>query len=260
MGKIKENVVDKLCNVNSRNMVEGCFSHLFFLCISLINLCWKTGKYLISANSFTSPINQLGANLCSQVAYSIFILSDLIKHLAIAWPFFQVLFALFHTRLPKQSLVYSVSLESAISEFKRNSCGFKQGMDGQHEDRKHLQCYLGNVKMNAGVVCRKCGGMLDRVVPQVRWGFWEGWGVQGQGCKTSTKHHTHLAKGLPLHSPPLPSSPPRTCFPGPHFLTGCLVWVTGCRLPVYWEGTDSEVKARHPVECREEGWWCYTNT
>lgn len=42
------------------------------------------------------------------------------------------------------------------------------------------------------------------------------------------------------------------------------MWVTGCRLPVYWEGTDSEVKARHPVECGEEvakqGWGCYTNT
>lgn len=29
---------------------------------------------------------------------------------------------------------------------------------------------------------------------------------------------------------------------------------------MYWEGTDSKVKARHPVECREEevmeeGWW-----
>lgn len=56
----------------------------------------------------------------------------------------------------------------------------------------------------------------------------------------------------------------RTCFQGPHFLTGCLVWVTGCWLPVYWEGTDSKVKTRHPVECREEvakeGWWCYKNT
>lgn len=77
-----------------------------------------------------------------------------------------------------------------------------------------------------------------------------GRGARGQGCKTSTWHHTHLERAS--LSAFLLSSPLRTCFPGPHFLTGCLVWVTGCWLPVYWEGTDSKVKARHPVECREE--------
>ena len=76
-------------------------------------------------------------------------------------------------------------------------------------------------------------------------------GAQGQGCKTSTWHHTHQERAS--LSALLLSSPLRTCFPGPHFLTGCLVWVTGCWLPVYWEGTDSKVKARHPVECREGG-------
>lgn len=64
---------------------------------------------------------------------------------------------------------------------------------------------------------------------------------------------TPIQPGPPSpRSSPLLFSPLRTCFPGPRFLAGCLVWVTGCRLPVYWEGTDSNVKARQPVECREE--------
>lgn len=88
---------------------------------------------------------------------------------------------------------------------------------------------------------------------------------EGKAVRTSTWHHAHQERAS-FHALLL-SSPLRTCFPGPHFLTGCLVWVTRCWLPVYWEGTDSKVKARHPVECREEdvveeaGWcWCCTNT
>lgn len=82
-----------------------------------------------------------------------------------------------------------------------------------------------------------------------RWMSFGGGGAEGQGCWTSTKHHTHPARSS--LSTCLLSTPLRTCFQGPRFLTGCLVWVTGCRLPVYWEGDWQRSEGQTP--CRMWG-------